>query len=498
MAGFTTSFAKALACLTLGTMVFTSCDEVIDEVMDDILVESISVSPTSKSMLEGDTATLTATITPSNALIQTVTWSSSDETVATVADGEVTAIAAGEATITVKSVDGGYTATCAITVSADYVAVTSIEMSSPTLTIKEGQTDTLTVAVLPADATYQSVTWSSSDEAVATVVDGVVTAVAEGEATITATSDDEDAAIDPVTCAVTVESSYVALTSLAFDQDVTSGLEIMATMTDTLTVTIAPADATCQTVTWKSSDEAVATVVDGVITAVAAGDATITATSDDEKAETPLVATCEVKVTAFQATLVTAITLSQGGTDLTSDSVVDITEGGTVTLVATATPATATDSSVTWSIALDEGYTEEDITIDSETGVVSGVTLGATATVTATAADESGVTATCKVKVVEAAAVSGLETIGDILSLLEFNSESSVVINATEDVTFYAIMTSSTLSNNVLNGYVALHGYDDAEGTTISTTMKNGLHLAGCSKTNFQAISETINSSKES
>jgi endoglucanase len=167
-------------------------------------VTGVTVSPTTLNLTVGQTATLTATVSPANATNKNVTWSSSNTSVATVSStGVVTAVAAGSATITVTTVDGAKTATCAVTVTGSTtVPVTGVTVSPTTLSLTVGQTATLTATVSPANATNKNVTWSSSNTSVATVSStGVVTAVAAGSATITVTTVD---GAKTATCAVTV------------------------------------------------------------------------------------------------------------------------------------------------------------------------------------------------------------------------------------------------------------------------------------------------------
>ena len=157
----------------------------------------IALDKTTAEMTEGETLTLPATVTPENATDKTVTWTSSDETVATVANGVVTALKAGKATITAKA--GEVSATCEITVNAKVIPATGIALDKTTAELTEGETLTLTATVSPEDATDKTVAWTSSDEAVVKVVNGVVSALKTGKATITATSGDVSA-----TCEITV------------------------------------------------------------------------------------------------------------------------------------------------------------------------------------------------------------------------------------------------------------------------------------------------------
>ncbi|UPZ16944.1 Ig-like domain-containing protein [Flavobacterium humidisoli] len=155
-----------------------------------VAVTGVSVSPTTVTVGLGTTQQLNATIAPANATNQNVTWTSSNTAVATVnASGLVTAVAAGTATITVKTVDGNKTATSAITVAA--IPVSSVAVSPTSASLYAGNTQQLSATISPANATNKNVTWSSSNNAIATVnSSGLVTAVSAGTATITATTQD--------------------------------------------------------------------------------------------------------------------------------------------------------------------------------------------------------------------------------------------------------------------------------------------------------------------
>ncbi len=155
-----------------------------------VAVTGVSVSPTEVSIGVGGTQQLTPTISPATATDKAVTYSSNATGVATVnLTGLITAVAAGNATITVTTHDGGYTATCAVTVTAP-VAVTGVTLNKNSTNIEVGGTETLTATVAPNDATNKSVNWSTSAPGVATVAGGVVTAVSVGTATITVTTVD--------------------------------------------------------------------------------------------------------------------------------------------------------------------------------------------------------------------------------------------------------------------------------------------------------------------
>lgn len=161
----------------------------------------MSLNKATTTIAVGSTETLVATVAPADATDKVVTWSSSDETVATVSDsGVVSALDDGTATITVTTHDGSFTATCAVT--AETVAVIGVVLDQDTLTMSVGDDDTLVATITPADATDKTVTWSSSDSNVASVDQtGKVTAEGAGTATITVTTTDGS---HTDTCAVTV------------------------------------------------------------------------------------------------------------------------------------------------------------------------------------------------------------------------------------------------------------------------------------------------------
>ena len=238
----------------------------------------------------GQTASLTATVSPSNATNKSVTWTSSNPSVATVSSsGVVTAVANGTATITATTADGSNkTATCAVTVNIP-VKATGVTLNQTSLTLTSaGQTATLQATVSPSNASNKNVTWSSSNPSVATVSNGVVTAVANGTATITATT--ADGSNKTATCAVTVNIPVKA-TGVTLNQ--TSLTLTSAGQTATLQATVSPSNASNKNVTWSSSNPSVASVSNGVVTAVANGTATITVTTADGSNKT---ATCAVTV----------------------------------------------------------------------------------------------------------------------------------------------------------------------------------------------------------
>lgn len=152
-------------------------------IVNSVAAEKITLDKTSVTLEKGKTTVLKATVTPENATTG-VTFYSSDDDIATVSeDGTITAVKGGTATITALS--GEQSAKCTVTVS---VPMTGIKADgSTTRKMAVGETINLTVLKVPADATDKvTAGWSSSNPEIATVKAGVVTAVAVGEATITA------------------------------------------------------------------------------------------------------------------------------------------------------------------------------------------------------------------------------------------------------------------------------------------------------------------------
>ncbi|MFK7812561.1 MAG: Ig-like domain-containing protein [Maribacter sp.] len=157
-----------------------------------IKVTGVSSSPNSVTVVEGETQQLTATISPSNATDTGVIWSTSNQNIASVsANGLVTAVANGNAVVTVTSNDGGFQATSSITVTATTIDVTGVSLAVNSLSLEEGSQQQLIATVSPSNADNTGVTWQSSNTTIANVnADGLITGVAAGTATITVTTND--------------------------------------------------------------------------------------------------------------------------------------------------------------------------------------------------------------------------------------------------------------------------------------------------------------------
>ena len=336
-------------------------------------VSGIELDQTKLTLGVGKKAKLIVTIKPENARDKSVIWSSSNTDVVSVdKDGNVTAIKAGTATITVTTKDGKYKAEAEVTVSADVVNVKSVSLDKTSLDLKVNETGTLKATVKPSDATNKGVTWSSSNSNVASVDNnGKVTAKAAGTATITVTTKDGNY---KATCKVTVTS--IKVTGVALNK---TSLELNVGSGETLTATVKPSDATNKGVTWSSSDSDVVSVDNnGKVTAKKAGTATITVTTKDGNYK----AECTVTVTNVN---VTGVSLNKTSMSLYIDE--------EDTLTAIVEPSNATNKDVTWSSS------DSSVASVDENGKVTAKKAG-TATITVTTADGSK-TATCTVIVSE-------------------------------------------------------------------------------------------------
>ena len=414
------------------------------EVFVTVPATGVTLSETELILRKGATAKLTATVLPTDATNKKVRWSSNNTAVAIVESGTVAALSAGNATITVTTEDGNYTARSEVVVVTDLVPATGVTLSQTKLSLLKGATAKLTATVSPTGATNRKIRWSSNNTAVATVENGTVTAVSGGAATITVTTEDGN---HTATCEVTVTVSATGVTLSQTELSLAKGA------TATLTKTVVPSDATNQKVRWSSNNTSVATVENGTVTAVSGGTATITVTTEDGN----YTATCEVTVTVSA----TGVTLSQ--TELS------LVKGATATLTATVAPSDATNKKVTWS------STNTAVAI-VENGTVTAVSGGA-ATITVTTEDGNH-TATCEVTVT-------VPVTGVTLS----QTELSLAKGATATLTATVLPTDATnkkvrwSSNNtavaiVESGTVAALSAGNA---TITVTTEDGNHTATCS-----------------
>ncbi|MCC8181656.1 MAG: Ig-like domain-containing protein [Clostridiales bacterium] len=221
--------------------------------------KSVTLSQQSLSLDGNSHYQLTATVSPSN-WTGSVVWTSSNSNVAVVSDGLVTWVGVGSCTITATA--GDASAQCQVT--CGYVSVTSLKLSSSTLKLDYAESEELTATVIPSNWSG-SVVWTTSDAAVASVSDGVVTWMGQGTCVITASADGRTAS-----CTVTCNEPEIESIEIAEDS-----VTLAANKTYTLKPTITPS-VWSGDVTWTSSNESVAIVENGVVQWVGEGTCTIT------------------------------------------------------------------------------------------------------------------------------------------------------------------------------------------------------------------------------
>ena len=270
----------------------------IQDIQEEINVTEVQLDKTEIALKEGKTETLIATVLPENATNKNITWTSSNNDIAIVENGVITAIKEGNAIITVMTQDGSKTATCNVLVEKKEqedtkVSVETVELNKTNLTIKEGKTETLIATVLPENATNKNVAWTSSNNEIATVENGVITAIKEGNTVITVITQDGN---KTATCNVNVEKAeeIVRVEDIKLNK---TELEIQVGDTANLEVTITPTNATNKNIIWYSSDESIITISErGIMQALKTGTAIITAESEDGSK----VAECKVTVVKKQ------------------------------------------------------------------------------------------------------------------------------------------------------------------------------------------------------
>ena len=263
--------------LSVSLIATYSCKKEKDK---SVAVTEVRLDKTATTLVEGDTEELMATVMPENATDKGIEWKSDNESVATVSQtGLVTALKDGSATITVITNDGGFRASCEVTVKKKVIAVTGVKLSAASMTLREGDKGTLTATVEPANATNKNVEWWTSDLDVVSVTstsggsNGYVEARGAGKATVTVKTEDGEFS---ASCEITVEKKEVPVTGIALEQ---SSLLLPVGNTYALKAHVQPSNATDQDIKWGSSNGGVATVDQtGKVTAVAAGTVDILAT----------------------------------------------------------------------------------------------------------------------------------------------------------------------------------------------------------------------------
>ncbi len=362
----------------------------------NVLVESITVSAKT-TMKAGESDYPTVTVLPTTATNKTVTWSSNNTSVATVTSaGVVYARSAGQALITATANDGsGKFAYYVLTVTPAYddeTRVSKVSITNKNSSMKIGTTYALSWSVEPSTALNKTLTFSSSNTAVATITDkGVITAVGAGTTTIVAAANDNTSIVDSYELTV---DALIPVTQI----NVTGNASMEVGESATFTATVIPADASYQSVIWSSSNTNVATVDQtGKVTIVGSGTVIITATST---ADTNVYGSFVVGV---ENVPITWITLT-GKTGMVYHE--------TAYIGYTITPSNASNKNLLWTSS------NTSIATVDQTGKVTAKKTAGTTIITAAAQDGSGIKATLTLSVsksvinVQSVTVTGRSLIG--------------------------------------------------------------------------------------
>lgn len=256
-----------------------------------IHVTGIALSSYDLSIEVGKTSTITATVSPEDATTKTIYWTSSDIDIAIVDDGEITTYRVGEVDITATTKDGGFSATCHVTVKVPDIRVTGVSLDRTSATLWTDEILQLIPTVVPANATNQNVTWKSSSEAVAKVSStGLVTGVGEGECDIEVKTSDGGFTAQ---CHITVKKGSTEVQGVSLAE---KNLKMYVGASGTLTASVYPATALNKNVSWSSDKTDVVSVDNnGMVTAKSNGKAVITVTTE----EGGFTDTCDIVVESY-------------------------------------------------------------------------------------------------------------------------------------------------------------------------------------------------------
>ena len=373
-------------------------------------VKKITIDAGDRKVAAGSSVQLTAACAPENASIQGVTWSSKAPAVATVDEnGVVTGVKKGQATIVATAADGSRVAASVlinVTQPVESVTITQTEIQVVT-----GRTAQAKVTVLPANANDRTVTWSSSDESIATVKGGQVTGKKAGTCTVTCTSNSNPEISGSATVVVSQLVTKIENTNGSQELNLLVGENVQTRWN------VLPDDATNKGLNFKSKHPKVATVdQNGLVTAVGRGTATIEATAADGSRKVG-----QVKVNVIQP--VTGVTIPR--------TLYYVQRGAGSTVKAEVLPKNANNQRVTW-------YSENDYIVTARsngtnTGTLYGVSPGY-ATVTA-CTEDGGFTATTTVRV-------GDFNEAVLIEDLDVNANNEIKIslrNMSQDITFSRI-----------------------------------------------------------
>lgn len=399
-------------------------------------VTGVSLDYKTKDMYVGETFRLTYTVKPADSHNAAVTWISTNTSVATVdSTGLVTARAVGSTTIILKTIDGGYLATCIVNVSR---TATAVKLDVTKLTLNVGDYYYFQTTLTPADSNEKNLSWESSDKSVATVSkNGKITAKGAGQCIILVKTKSGSTGY----CSVTVLQPTTGIKLSSTEETIRVGdvLELEAT--------VLPEGKVSQDVTWSSSNESVAKVDKyGRVTGVAGGIALIMVESEDGFKEY-----CTVTVEEY----VKVIKLNE--------TYYKLGLGKTFQLVATIEGKTASNKELRWTSS------NKSIVSVDKNGKIKGLKLG-TATITVYATDGSGAEASCTVRV--SRLVTSIDLNTNYITLVQGKSYNLKATVKPSNATYKKPLYSSSNSNiAIVNKNGVITGIEP--GNTIVTVEAN-------------------------
>ncbi len=336
-------------------------------IVEMVNVESVEIAKAQYDIIVGESKAIDVTVLPITATHQALYWKIENPEIAVIDNGVVTGIKTGTTVITATTTDGtNLSASCTVNVTNPVIALTLDRISAELMV---GQQMTLQATCTPSNADNINVSWSSNNEDIASVNNGVVIARGLGDAIITARSVNGIEA----TCKITVVPTPV--TSLSLN---TTSVDLIKDATYQLVCNITPEDATNKGLVWTSLNSGIASVNEsGLVTAMSTGTTTIIVSS---ASNSEITASCTVNVT----TPVTSIKLEHEALELLVDDEVQ--------LIANCMPSDADNANVVWST------TNGEIAIVSQDGIVTAMGEGDVAII-ATTTDGTKLSASCQVHV---------------------------------------------------------------------------------------------------
>ena len=440
-----------IKALKIGSTIIscTSVDnpEAIAECTVNVIVPitGLSFSETSVKLNRGEKKALSPVPSPADTTDKEYLWESGDENVATVdGSGSVTAINAGTTIIRCTSKNNSdIWAECSIEV---FVPMTGIELSKTAITLLRGASETITVRILPEDTTTKEVTWSSSNERVATVDhNGKISAANGGTAVITCSSKETPEIKAECTVNVEVPIEKIELNS--------SELSVYKGDSVSLTVSLRPLDTTETNLIWNSSNSKVASVDEtGMVVALGKGTTVIRCRS---KENASVYAECKINVDVQ----VESISLSRESLTLF--------RGNQFKLTATVEPVDASEETFTWKSS------DENVATVDENGMISTNTVGVT-NITCASKKNPSVRKSCKVTVVDMIDTADILNVQDkVYTGAEITQNPSVLMKNSAGTVLLIKDTDYTVSysNNINAGIatITITGIGSYIGTATKT-----------------------------